>query len=698
MTVLYSNNFDSEATGALTGWTTWGITGGQVVQLFSSAGVTPISGTKGFGQSSDADAATWNGGTGLGNQAVRTAMRVNSMADLRTNAPILRASPGHAYVFGIVSNGTALKATIYKYDNGFSLLAESSFSIAATTGDLIHIEVSAIGSALSSRVWINGNARPSSATVSATDGTFATGAPGLRKGGSFGLALCDDLVITDGAGGEDFFYAPSPSITTQPSNQSVVAGATATFNVAATASGGSLSYQWQRSTDSGSTWNSVATGTGGTTNAYTTAATTVTGGNANNGDRYRVLVTDSNGTTTSSSATLTVTSGPTGPTINTQPTSQAVTAPATATFTASLTASGGSVTYQWQRSTNSGSTWNNVTTGTGGTTNSYTTAATTVSGGNANNGDRYRLQGTDSNGTTTTNSVTLTVNAAVTGPTINTQPAAQTVTTPNTATFSVAATASAGSLTYQWQRSTDSGSTWNSVSGGSGGTTNSYTTPATAVTGGSANNGDRYRVQVTDSNGTTTSNGVTLTVNGTGPSFTTQPSNQTVTAGSTATFTAAATASSGSVTWQWQRSTNGGSSWANVSGATSASYTTPATTTTGGSANNGDQYRATATDSNGSVNSNAVTLTVNAAGGGGATFVINRLFNDPDTTLADTTDWTVNVYNPTTGVLVAQVTGVSINSSGAMTITHANLVSGTSYAFEPVHATHGRLLPVGTAS
>lgn len=101
-----------------------------------------------------------------------------------------------------------------------------------------------------------------------------------------------------------------------------------------------------------------------------------------------------------------------GPTINTQPSNQTVTAPATATFTVSATASAGSLTYQWQRSTNSGGSWSNVSTGTGGTTASYTTPATSVSSGSANNGDQYRCQVSDSNGTVNTSAATLTVNAS----------------------------------------------------------------------------------------------------------------------------------------------------------------------------------------------------------------------------------------------------------------------------------------------
>lgn len=92
----------------------------------------------------------------------------------------------------------------------------------------------------------------------------------------------------------------------------------------------------------------------------------------------------------------------------------------------------------------------------------------------------------------------------VAGPTINTQPSNQTVTSPATATFSVTATASGGSLTYQWKRNTVAIS---------GATSSSFTTGPTTVSGGTDNNGDSITVDVTDSNGTITSNAATLTVN-----------------------------------------------------------------------------------------------------------------------------------------------------------------------------------------
>ncbi|HPD54917.1 MAG TPA: hypothetical protein PLI08_13290, partial [Bacteroidia bacterium] len=83
----------------------------------------------------------------------------------------------------------------------------------------------------------------------------------------------------------------------------------------------------------------------------------------------------------------------------------------------------------------------------------------------------------------------------------------------------------------------------------------------------------------------------------------TQPSNQSVCADpGTVSFTAASSPSGAAV--QWQVSTNGGSSWSNISGATSATYSFTAVT-----GDNGNQYRAIF---NGLVATNAATLTVNA--------------------------------------------------------------------------------------
>ncbi|PYT45925.1 MAG: hypothetical protein DMG45_00620, partial [Acidobacteria bacterium] len=205
--------------------------------------------------------------------------------------------------------------------------------------------------------------------------------------------------------------AVAPTITTQPANQTVTAGQTATFAVVA-AGTAPLGYQWQK--------NGVNI-TGATSASYTTATTTT----ADSGSTFRVVVTNTAGTVTSSAATLTVNAAAVAPTITTQPANQTVTAGQTATF-AVVAAGTAPLGYQWQK--------NGVNIA-GATSASYTTATTTT----ADSGSTFRVVVTNTAGTVTSSAATLTVNAAAVAPTITTQPANQTVTAGQTATFAVVA-------------------------------------------------------------------------------------------------------------------------------------------------------------------------------------------------------------------------------------------------------------------
>ena len=261
---------------------------------------------------------------------------------------------------------------------------------------------------------------------------------------------------------------------------------------------------------------------------------------------------------------------PVAPAITTQPASQTVTSGQTATF--SVVATGTTpLSYQWKK----GST--NVS---GATSASYTTPATS----SADDGSQFQVTVSNAMGSATSSVATLTVNLP---PSITTQPSSQTVNAGLTATFTVAASGTAP-LSYQWSK------------GGaniSGATSASYTTPATTP----ADNGSQFQVAVSNAAGSLNSAAATLTVNSP-PSITTQPSNQTVTVGQTATFTVAAAGTS-PLTYQWQKGS------ANISGATSASYTTPATALT----DNGSHFDVVISNSLGSATSNTVTLTVNSS-------------------------------------------------------------------------------------
>ena len=136
----------------------------------------------------------------------------------------------------------------------------------------------------------NGSTLPVGSTCT-INVTFTPTATGTRTGT---ISLADNAVGSPqtinltGTGA----VLTSPSITTQPGNQTVIAGQTATFSVAASGSG-PLGYQWQKNTANIAGANSAT---------YTTPATTT----GDSGSTFQVLVTNTAGTVTSNPATLTV--------------------------------------------------------------------------------------------------------------------------------------------------------------------------------------------------------------------------------------------------------------------------------------------------------------------------------------------------------------------------------------------------------
>ncbi len=128
--------------------------------------------------------------------------------------------------------------------------------------------------------------------------TLTTGGVGLGLSGTTSdsgvWAYWEGGDASGGGGG-----CTAPTVTVDPSNTSVYEPATANFTV--TVTGTSPTYQWQRSTVN------VSTGSGGTTNSYTTAATTVV---SDSGAVFRVIAHNSCGDDTSANATLTVRTAP----------------------------------------------------------------------------------------------------------------------------------------------------------------------------------------------------------------------------------------------------------------------------------------------------------------------------------------------------------------------------------------------------
>gem|GEM_PF-3696194 len=368
-----------------------------------------------------------------------------------------------------------------------------------------------------------------------------------------------------------------PSITIQSVDVTVTAPAKAIFKVAASATP-SPKYQWMKSVNGGAFTNI----TSATSATYTTAATSIT----DNGTQYECVVSNVAGSVTSNAATLTVN---VKPSITTQPVNVTVTAPVTATFSVAATGMP-APTYRWQQKLPGDSVFTAII---GAINASYTTPATTT----ANSTAKYECVVTNAAGYVTSNVVNLTVNPTPAAPSITTQPLDVTVTTPAKASFTITASGTPVP-TYQWMNSVNGGA-FTRITGATGA---SYTTAATTA----ANNGIKYECVVTNSMGQVTSNAATLMVNiPSAPIIVTQPVNATAAVPATASFTVAANGAP-TPTYQWKKMALGANTFTNISGATSATYTTPATTI----ANSGTKYECVLTNTKGSVTSNAATLTV----------------------------------------------------------------------------------------
>jgi hypothetical protein len=370
----------------------------------------------------------------------------------------------------------------------------------------------------------------------------------------------------------------APVVSPEPAGETIDAGGEAVFTAAA---GGTPAptVQWEVSTNHGGAWSNVP---GASTPTLTLSGVPI----GDDGNEYRAVFTNAADLAgvDSTSATLTVQSGPV---VSEQPADDTVDAGGEAVFKAAATGKP-TPTVQWQLSTDDGFTWSNVS----GATSPTLTLADVPAG---DDGYEYRavftnaadLAGIDST------SATLTVLSA---PVVSEQPADDTVDAGGEATFKEAATGKPAP-SVQWQLSTDGGVAWSNVPGASTPTLTLTSVPA-------GDDGYQYRAVFANAVSSVESAAAKLTVQ-TAPAVSSQPSSQTAPAGGAATFSAAA---SGKPTpsIQWQVSSDGGSTWTNVTGAGAPSLTL----TNVPARDDGQLYRAVFTNAVGTATSAAAELTV----------------------------------------------------------------------------------------
>lgn len=183
-------------------------------------------------------------------------------------------------------------------------------------------------------------------------------------------------------------------------------------------------------------------------------------------------------------------------------------------------------------------------------------------------------------------------------PAITTQPANVSVATGQVASFTTAASGNPTPAT-QWQRSPNHGRTWSNVQGANA--------PAYSFVTTATESGYWYRAMYTNALGRayTTAGALTVTAGANAaPAITTQPASASVVKSTVVSFSATASGYP-APTVQWQDSSNGGSTWSNISGASTNPYQLTAAIS-----ENGYLYRAVFTNGSGSAASAGATLSV----------------------------------------------------------------------------------------
>ena len=270
-----------------------------------------------------------------------------------------------------------------------------------------------------------------------------------------------------------------PVITGPPANLNAVATKSASFTVAATGSGG-LTYQWQYSVDGGGTWNAVASGGTAATYAFTDSS-------SQNGWQYRCVVSNGCGNpATSTAATLSVCIMPL---VTLPPASQNRNIGDSVTFT--ISASGSSLTYQWQRSPD-GIAWSNVTSGVGATTVTYSMAVAA-----ADNGAKFRCVAQNGCGKDSSLPATLIVCLP---PQITAQPRDTGVVTGALASFGVVCAGT--NVRFQWQR--DSSLVWKDMA--------AFTNSSFSITTAPGDDGAKFRCVIKTNCGDTVTSVAALAV------------------------------------------------------------------------------------------------------------------------------------------------------------------------------------------
>lgn len=432
-----------------------------------------------------------------------------------TPSQYVAASNGWYKVVAVPASGCTLVDSVYVIVNmGPTVITSQPSGSSINGGASATFSVSATGLGTLTYQWFKNGVAISGATSTSYTVSNATGA----DAGNYTVDVTGTCgTVTSNAA---TLAVNTLTITSQPVSATQCAGTNVTFSVSATVSSGSISYQWSK--------NGVAI------SGETNSSLTLTGISASDAGSYSVEATSGSVTATSNAATLTVNALTT---ISSQPVNQSIFANGNASF--SVTASGsGALAYQWSVD--------------GIAISGETNPTLNINNATPNNDADYSVEVTGACGVVTSNNAHLTV-TVVNPPAISAQPASASQCAGSNVSFSVTASVTNGSMSYQWSKNgvNIAGATSSSLS-------------LSNILGSDAGS---YAVVVTGMGGTTTSNAATLTVNA-GPSIVNQPLNQFRNAGQNALFKV--TPGAGVTAYTWKRNGTTLNNGGKISGARSS--------------------------------------------------------------------------------------------------------------------------------
>lgn len=502
-------------------------------------------------------------------------------------------SAGTTYYYCIVTNtvkkssesatGTVTSNIAAVTVNAAPTITKQPESITINSGEAFTLSVEATGDGTLTYQWYSnikdknsGGKAIKGATSSAYSYTTAASATTTTtyyycvvtgKDGSVSKGKAATMTSSTAAVTANAVNASAPTITTKPTNQTVILGSSVTLAIEATGSG-TLSYQWYSNSKS-STKGATAI-SGATDKSYTATPLTA------DVTYYYCIVTNQDSAMSGSAAASTasnivsVTVKALSPTIKQQPVPSTVYQGGSLSLSVKATGSG-KLTYQWYSNTeNSNSTGIVISGATSAAYKVPTTSEETL---------YYYCIVTntigDSTGTAVSDVAAVTVKAA---PTITKQPESVTINSGESFTLSVEATGG-GTLSYQWYSNTKdknlggkkiqgaTSSTYKCTMAASSETTTTYYYCVVTCKGSGISKGKA--VSVTSGTAAVT----TSAVNAPAPKITSKLTSQTVTVGDSVVLTIEVTGS-GTLSYQWYSNTKGSTKGAAaISGATGASLT-----------------------------------------------------------------------------------------------------------------------------